>query len=128
MQCNENEELCKECDIGYFPDENGGCSLTENCIISYKGECLQCKDNYILIGNKNYDNNSPIKLCKPKNSDDLLHCNSIRYDKGICQGCEEGYYLTSYDQKCTKIENCGYAYFGVCKSCKEYYYLDKKQQ
>ena len=62
------------------------------------------------------------------NSDDLIHCSSINYDKGFCLECEDGYYLSSLNKKCTKIENCGYAIFGVCKRCKYYYYLDKKQQ
>ena len=128
FQCNENGKLCKECDIDYFPDENGGCSLTDNCVISYKGECLKCKDNYILIGNRDYYDNSPIKLCKPKYSDDLIHCSSISYDKGFCLECEEGYYLSSWNRKCIKIANCEYAEFGICKKCTIGFYLDKKQQ
>ena len=53
IECLENENLCKQCDDGYFPDKNGGCSITDNCEISYKGECLKCKENFLLIGKQN---------------------------------------------------------------------------
>ena len=33
-ECDEDSKLCKVCEDGYFPDENGGCSYTNNCEIS----------------------------------------------------------------------------------------------
>ena len=130
FECLEDGKICKQCDIGYFPDENGACSITDNCEISYKGECLICKNNYVLIGIIDFEEtiNNHIKICKPKDSDDLLHCRSISYERGFCLGCEEGYYLTSSDKKCTNIQNCAQSLFGVCKKCDYGYYLDKKQQ
>ena len=103
FECLEDEKICKQCDIGYFPDENGGCSISDNCEISYKGECIKCKNNYVLIGIIDFEEtiNNHIKICKPKDSDDLLHCRAISYERGFCLGCEEGYYLTSFDKKCT---------------------------
>ena len=50
FECDKDGKLCKNCDDGYFPDENGGYSYTNNCKISYNGECIECQDNYILIG------------------------------------------------------------------------------
>ena len=38
---------CKVCQNEYYPDKNGGCSYTANCIISKEGRCLLCKENYI---------------------------------------------------------------------------------
>ena len=130
LECLEDEGLCKECDEGYFPDENGGCSITNNCEISYKGECLKCKENFILIGRINYytylsDKN---KLCKPYNSDDLQNCKSINLQKGKCEECNEGYFHSTVDQKCTKIKNCAISSFGICKNCIYGYYLNKKEQ
>ena len=129
LECLEDGKICKTCDIGYFPDESGGCSYTDNCLVSYRGECIECKDNYVLIGMSGYYEsfNAYLKICKPLDSDHLLNCRSISYDRGICLGCEEGYYLTS-EKKCTKIKNCAKSSFGVCKRCINGYYFDKKQQ
>ena len=118
IQC-ENEKICKKCEEGYFPDSIGGCSYSNHCIISYKGKCLKCEDNYILIGRD-------ITYCKSTNSEDLKYCKDINIYNGFCSNCTEGYYLNSYDQKCSKIENCSESIFGVCKKCNTGYYLDKK--
>ena len=56
--CNDGDiegELCSKCELGYFPDKNGGCSYTENCKISYKGQCIECENDHVLIG---------LKICK----------------------------------------------------------------
>ena len=99
VQCNEDETLCKECDVGYFPDENGGCSITENCEISYKGDCIKCTDNYILIGRQNYYSSISeyIRICKPLSSESLQNCDSINYERGTCYSCKNGYYLSKKD-------------------------------
>lgn len=127
IQCSEDGKLCKECDISYFPDENGGCSITDNCEVSFKGNCLKCKNNYILIGKRNYYYDY-IKLCKSLNSENLINCKSINDENGICRECEEGYYLTNYDKKCTKVENCEISLNGICKKCKYQYYLNLEEQ
>ena len=46
-ECDSGGQFCTVCERGFYPDKNGGCSYTENCKISYKGECLECEDNYI---------------------------------------------------------------------------------
>ena len=130
LECSEDGKLCKVCEIGYFPDENGGCSYSNNCDVSYKGECLKCKDNYILVG-KNNDNinlNKKLRLCKSLSSEQFLHCKDIYIDLGICNNCEDGYYLSYSDLKCTKIKNCAYSYFGECNKCDYGYYYDKNQK
>ena len=129
LECLDDGNICNICDEGYFPDNNGGCSITDNCEISYRGQCLECKKDYILIGIRSVFEtlNDYLKICKHKNSDEFLNCRSISYDRGYCLSCEDGYFLTS-DRKCTKVQNCVKAYFGVCKSCNNGYYLDKKQE
>ena len=91
IECNEEGNLCKTCIDGYFPDENGGCSFTSNCEISYQGNCLKCKNDYILIGENNYLNNG-IKICKSLIIGDLKNCEIINIEKGFCEKCLEGYF------------------------------------
>ena len=120
LECDDNTHLCNDCEKGYFPDENGGCSNTPNCQISYKGECLECIEDFILIG-KN------IKICKSLNSEDLKNCKTINTIRGECEQCEENYFLNKGDKKCIKTENCYQSAFGVCSECNENYYLNKKE-
>lgn len=44
------------CDLGYFPNENGGCSYTDHYEMSEKGDCIKCQEDYILTGKKLYNN------------------------------------------------------------------------
>ena len=65
LECNKNGNRCEKCIMGYFPDENGGCSYTDNCEISFQGKCLECKKNFILIGeDKEYNKELEVKICK----------------------------------------------------------------
>ena len=128
-KCNDEGDLCKECEESYFPDENGGCSYTNNCEISYEGKCLKCKEDFILIGhNDYYEANEGLKICKSLNSEDLKNCEKIDNEKGICQQCKSGFYLSNDDRKCTITENCYESTFGVCRKCTYGFYLDKKAQ
>ena len=115
-ECNKDGELCKTCEIGYSPDKNGGCSNSMNCKLSYKGECFECEDDYILV-EKN-------KICKYIFSDDLKNCKKINNLEGNCEICEDNYFLSEGDKKCTKIENCYESIFGNCEFCNEGFYLD----
>ena len=124
QECSEDEKTCKTCEIGLFPDENGACSFIDNCKISYKGKCLQCKKNYILVGFE-YENTGYL-ICKSLELEDFQNCANIDSITGLCTACKGGYFLSNGDKKCTKIENCDESSFGVCKSCSTGYYLDKK--
>ena len=119
LECNTDEKLCKTCDQSYYPDENGGCSFTNDCKISYKGECLECKEDFILF-EKN-------KICKSIFNEDLKHCKYINTENGKCKECEEGYHLGKGDKKCTKYQNCYESTFGNCIKCEEGFYYDKKE-
>ena len=112
---------CQKCETGYYPDEIGGCSYTENCKYSLRGECLICKEDFILIGDT-------IKLCKYKYSEDLLNCEEINYKTGLCENCDNNYYKNSKDNKCTKTENCASSLLGMCKKCNTEYYLNKIEE
>ena len=121
LECDENGVLCEKCEINYYKDENGGCTYSEGCEISYKGECLKCKENFILIGKEN-----DFKFCKSIYLENFKNCKEINYEKGNCAQCEEGFYLTSSDKKCTKMENCKESVFGNCISCDTSYYYNRE--
>ena len=120
LTCSDDGYLCDICEQSYFPDENGGCSFSDNCAISYNGECLKCKEDFIL--------NKANKICKSINSEDLINCETINMSNGLCEKCEEGYFLNTGDKKCVKIQNCLESVFGVCKKCNAAYYLDMVKQ
>ena len=130
LSCNENEDedweenkaICEKCETGFYPDESGRCSFTENCQISYKGICLKCNSDFILIGE-----NNGIKICKSLLSSDLINCNIINNSTGLCDICKDGFYLNSGDKKCINIENCYESTFGKCNSCNKGYYLNVKE-
>lgn len=124
IECEESELLCKKCNGDYYPDEIGGCSYANNCEISFKGNCLQCKENYILIGG---GDNPGIKICKSLNMEDLLNCVKYNLNNGSCLECKQGYYLNSGDHKCNSIENCYESSFDVCTKCNNGYILNKKE-
>ena len=119
-ECDTNGELCKSCDENYYPDENGGCAYSNECEISDMGECLKCKEGFILIGKE-------LKICKSLSIDSFKNCHKINYETGYCNICDEGYYLTSKDHKCVTVENCKESVFGNCVSCNSGYYLNKKE-
>ena len=128
-ECNDEGNLCKTCEESYYPDENGGCSYTNNCEISYEGKCIKCREDFILIGKSEYySTDDEIKICKSLNSEDLKNCEKIDLEKGICQQCKNGYYLSNDDRKCTKTQNCYESTFGVCSRCTAGYYLNKREQ
>ena len=116
-KCNYDGKLCEICEEGYYPDENGGCSITQNCQLSDKGECFKCKDNYVLIYNT--------KTCKPLSSSDLKNCKKINESNGLCEACEEGFFLNEGDKRCIITENCFNSAFGVCILCNKGFYLNK---
>ena len=122
LECESDGKICNLCDSGYFPDENGGCSYSNFCKISFKGECIECIDNYILVG-KQFE----LKICKSILSNDFLNCKEINKEKGFCEECEEGYFLNNGDRKCIKTEKCNESIFGNCILCNRGYYFDKKE-
>ena len=118
LKCDSNNELCNECLNNYFQDENGGCSYTNNCEISYQGNCLKCKEDYILVGQN-------IQFCKNLDSEDFLNCEKINTEIGLCEKCKEGFFLNSGDKRCITTNNCHESLNGNCIKCSLSYYLDK---
>ena len=121
-ECNIEGKLCIKCDDGFYPDENGGCSSTNNCKISYKGQCIECKDNYIILGS-----DPKYKYCKSLLSNDFLFCEDIDLLEGECKRCKDGFFLGKGDKKCIEVEFCYESIFGNCVSCINGYYLNKKE-
>ena len=122
LECKDSGNLCINCIIGYYPDENGGCSYIDNCEISYKGQCLKCKESFILIGKE-----KDIKICKSLFLSDLKNCEEINISTGLCEKCKEGFYLNEGDKNCITTENCYESIFDVCAKCIKNYYLDKNE-
>ena len=120
IECSDEGDLCKNCDDGYFLDEMGGCSYTDNCQISENGECLKCKNNFILIGLE-----ESLKICKSLFSEDLKNCILINNETGLCEECKENYYLNSGDKRCSYSNKCFQSVFGKCIQCNNGYYLNK---
>ena len=121
-KCSEDLSICLTCEQGYFPDKIGGCAFVPNCYSSYKGKCLQCEEDYILIGEEN-----TFQICKSLNTEDLKHCKIINKINGLCDQCEEGFYLNEGDLKCGPIEHCYEAVYDICSLCVEGYYLNKQE-
>ena len=65
-------EVCIKWDEGYYPNENGACSLATNCKISYKGQFIECKENYIILGSDN-----KYQTCKSILSNDYLNVKKL---------------------------------------------------
>ena len=122
-KCDNEHKICQLCEEGFYPDKIGGCSIIQNCEISYKGKCDKCNEGYILIGE-----NSDFKICKNLNSDDLKNCKIVNTSNGFCNTCEDGYFMNAGDYKCIKTENCYESTFGVCMSCIDGYYLNVKKE
>lgn len=119
---DDDNQICKICETGFYPDAIGGCSFTDNCAISYKGNCMECTSDFILIGEK-----TGIKICKSLYSPDLINCDIINDVTGLCDKCKDGFYLNSGDKICLNVENCYESTFGKCISCNSGYYLDVKE-
>ena len=122
LECEDDGKICLKCEENYFPDRTGGCSYTNNCQLSNKGNCLNCINGYILFG----EGNGP-KICKSLNSEDLKNCKKINNISGLCEECNEGFYLNPGDSKCVETKNCYESSFGLCISCDVGYYLNKKK-
>lgn len=120
LECNNESNLCKSCYEGYYPDDNGACSYTDNCEISYKGKCIKCKENFILAEN--------LGVCKSLNSEEFRNCEKIKNSDATCEICKNGYYLSIDDKRCTKTENCKETIFEKCIKCNSGFYLDKKEE
>ena len=118
--CDIDNELCNECEENYFSDEYGGCSYTSGCEISFRGQCLKCKNDFILVGTQ-------IKICKSLLLEEYNNCKEINELNGYCMICEEGYELQIGDHKCTKLQHCNESLFGNCISCDPTYYYNKKE-
>jgi len=122
-KCDLEEKLCIECQSNFYSDNVGGCSIVPNCESSYNGKCNKCKEEFILIGDDN-----GFKICKDKNSLDFKNCKTINKKTGLCQECNEGFYLNTGDFKCSSTENCFKSTYGICESCSDGYYFEKKME
>ena len=116
QECDIDGKLCKKCQDNYYSDENGGCSSTSECEISYKGQCIKCKDKYILLGNQT-------KICKSLLTEEYENC--LEFDEnGYCISCKEGYELQFGDHKCIKLHHYKESILENSISCLPNYYYN----
>ena len=148
-KCEENK--CTECELGYYIGYEGKCfknitnCIKHNILIEPEpSECLECKENYLCLGDdkttcyeikdKNLyylsENNVCFKLCK----DTYTNCQSCKL--GECYNCIENYFVYEDDKtKCIEgIPNCQKHFYKIeegketkyCIECKEpFYCVDK---
>ena len=111
-ECDILNQLCQKCsNISFYPDQNGGCSLTKNCILSNKGICLICENGFYL---------SEDNQCSNTN-----FCLKTQKENSNCLICKPGYILTNNDE-CTFSKNCLKAdpKTSICIECENNYYYD----
>ena len=80
LECSQNGKFCEKCEKNYYPDNNGGCTFSEGCEISYRGVCIQCEPDYVLIGKE-----ENLKICKYRQSEMYKNCGKINTETGICE-------------------------------------------
>ena len=88
---------------------------------------MRIERGYIYYGDMHIETNEGTQICKSLDSEDFKNCKKINGLFGICEECDEEYYLNSGDKKCTIIENCHTSTFGKCKLCNNGFYLDLKE-
>lgn len=120
-ECDKNGKFCLKCEENLFPDENGACSYTIGCQISFLGQCHICKDDYYLVG-------TYIRICKSRFLEEYNNCLEVNGITGYCMICEKGYELQLGDHKCTKLQHCNESIYGNCISCDPCYYYNKKEE
>ena len=104
---------CDLCNFGFYLSEDGQCTDTIKCSKSKGGKCIECIDGFYLI----YDTCSKEKNCELADK-----------DTGLCEKCNEGFYLDMKDRKCksNKEEN-EFKYCEIfdekCLKCQKWYFV-----
>ena len=104
---------CDKCHFGFYLAEDGQCTDTINCSKSKGGKCIECTDNNYLINSA---------CSREKN------CIIADKDTGLCETCNDGFYLDMKDRKCkpnTEDNELKYCieYDKKCKKCENRYFL-----
>lgn len=147
----EFKDECKECNSGFFKNENNVCTKypqLENCIKTNesKSECLECAFGYFLTANKICLQTQKLKNCKDFDNkanmckecfirfdlDSENSCqpdNCFEYDKELkCKRCNDNFALNEDTKKCKFFENNKCITFSGkntrCTLCKKNYYLN----
>ena len=119
FKCKKAQELCLECENGYFLGEDSKCVNTQNCIESDNGKCIECKKGYFSSEDGKCSTTEHCKI----STDNI---------EEPCQECQDGYYLNVRYYTCLPIEDeifshCKRAhYFGeFCLVCEYNYYNNR---
>ena len=147
----DNDNICLECENGFYLDKYNLCSTSKNCSESENGICISCNEDFYLghdnrctkyenciFSNKDYEcleceegfyfdqrNDS----CR-ENTEEFEHCKHSNKYGGYCEDCKDGYYLTIRDKICRSNEEEGLYYKckvtnynDECNQCIDGYYL-----
>ena len=119
LKCSDSSYICEICEDNYYRDNNGGCSIVENCEISENGICRKCEENYDLF----YKGHFYLE-CVTTDTEEFRYCEE--YDVyGYCTKCQDNYYINAGDKRCSTTQNCLYSTNGTCDVCDYDFYLDK---
>lgn len=76
---NSDQGQCVDCGFGTI-SQNGKCTGTLNCKAFGQQPCTECREGYTLQGNKCVDNSAG--------------CASVNPSNGICLSCKAGYFMS----------------------------------
>lgn len=102
--------FCQVCDLGYYPNNEGFCSIVSNPVLNCRyyltdGICAMCFDNYILSN----DTSKCVSFSLQTISNDPI-CQSMVYSEaGVCIICAPGYRFLNGD--------CIACFSGLAESC-----------
>ena len=115
--CEVADGECKYCIYNTYLGEEK-CTLSQNCLESSEGICIQCIDNYHLdIENK----------CT--GVDKCMKTSYFYPYVENCTECEDNYYYNSTDNTCNleieEYKNCQITNYAYCEKCRSNFYLNK---
>ena len=114
-----NGKICSECNDGYFLSEDNICTKSPNCAkVGNFSKCIECSNGYFL---SKYGN-----ICTMEE-----HCQIANSQFGICEFCDESFYIELETRKCfsnkedEKFKFCVEVKYGNCIMCDYEYELSK---
>ena len=106
----------------FYTSKDGRMISTNFCDKSNEDKlCIKCIDDYYLTKDK-------ISCTKE------IHCSTGNKKTGLCNWCEDNYYLDLKDRKCKsnsenkELKYCKILNGGICSECDKYYYLTKNNK
>ena len=112
-------KICNECNEGFFLSEDNICTKSQNCAkVDNDLNCIECSEGYFLSKSGN--------ICTTEE-----HCQIANYQFGVCEICEDKFYLDVDTRKCysnqedEKFKFCKQTSSGNCINCEDGYKFGK---